>query len=268
MSEHATRDEVSVEELRRRLYSPGATGEDHARYRAAIEAAQAARIEPPPADEPVPETPSDAPSPRLSRRPRGLMVAVGSGAVVIATLAVLALHPPAPSPPTPAVQAPVRAETLDPADAPPPPSPVDIDEGTRAGFLRNLEAGRTAGIGPYLAAHLAGSLGTAVPRVLEWRGRGPETLTLVRPAAALAQGRATVFLVTELAGWAGWTAYRAGTAYEGRDYLQTEAGRAGNQEGGALTAGSFDSASGDRPLRLDVDVPAGVPWGLAIAFSG
>lgn len=194
-------------------------------------------------------------------------MAVGCGAVVVAVAAV-ALHPQAPGPPASAVQAPLRAATLNPADAPPPPSPVDVDEATRAGFLRNLQAGRTAGIGRYLSASLAGSLGTAVPQVLEWRGRGPQTVTLVRPAAALNRGRATVFLVTELAGWAGWTAYRAGTAYEGRDYIQTEAGRAGSQEGGTLTAGSFDYASGDRPLRLDVNVPAGVTWGVAIAFSG
>ena len=204
MSKGEALEAPSIEALRRRLYSPGATQEDRARYRAAVDAARATSAEPRP---PVPwntEAPVAAVPARPPGRHRRLAVAVGSVAAVGVAIAVVAPHRPASTPSTEASHAAIRAAAVHSA-GPLPPSPVSIDDATRAAFLRGLERGGSPGIVRFLVTHrVAADLATTPLHLIERHGSGPQALALDAPAAPLAPGHATVFLVTGLAGWAGW----------------------------------------------------------------
>ena len=262
---------TSIEVLRRRLYSPGATQEDHARYRAAVDAGahmpdQRRAPEGPSSQARVEATAASVPA-RPSRVHRRFPVAVGFVAATAVAVVVAAQHSGTPSRATVDGHAAIRAAAIHSA-GPLPPSPVSVDDATRAAFLHGLERGGSPGIARFLATHrVAADLATTPLHLIERHGSGPQTVALNGPAAELASGEATVFLVTGLAGWAAWSAYDAGEAYEGGEHVQLEAARAGDQEGGELTAGTFAYATGDRPLQLRVEVPDGVGWGVAVAFS-
>ncbi|HEY8318263.1 MAG TPA: hypothetical protein VIG76_05485 [Amnibacterium sp.] len=251
MSEAADGNGVTAEELRRRLYDADATEQDHARYRAALEAEGQPQPAPASADEPADAREPDPAPDRPHRRRTLTILAAVVGAVAILG-ALVALQP--------------RGQAS-PVDPPPSPSTIAVDDAARTEFLQNLGSGGSAGIAAFLVTHRAAPQLGRVSRLflVERHGRGPGSVTLEGVPKAADQGRATVFLVTQFAGPAGWSAYRAGLGSESQGVL--DASRAGAQEGGVPTMATFRYPNGDRPVKLTVDVPDGVRWGIAVAFS-
>ena len=251
MSKVADANGPTAEELRRRLYDADATEQDHARYRAALEAEAQPQPAPPSAEAPAGE-PAAAPAvaPQHRRRVITILASVVGAAAIVGAL--VALQP--------------RTDAS-PVDPPPSPSTIPVDEAARSEFLQDLGSGGAAGIAAFLVTHRAAPQLDRVSRLflVERHGRGPGSVSLEGVPKAADQGRATVFLVTQFAGPAGWSAYQAGLGSESRGVL--DASRAGAQEGGVPTMATFSYALGDRPVRLVVDVPAGVRWGIAVAFS-
>src|SRR4051794_15579964 len=129
------------DELRRRIYRPGATDDDRARYRAVTasqpvsSAAVAASADPPTKPPAHPLITRTARTARARSRRAGLLPAA---AVAVAALAGIAmgLLPPA-------------------AGGPPASSPraIAVDDSTRGEFVRNLATGDGAGIAAYLVTH-------------------------------------------------------------------------------------------------------------------
>ena len=251
MSEAADADGLSAEELRRRLYDADATEQDRALYRAALEAET--RPQPPPLSAVTPVSEADrAPTPKRPHRRRMVTILAAVVGAVAIVGALVALQP--------------RTDAS-PVDPPPSPSTITVDDAARNEFLQNLDGGGSAGIAAFLVTHrVAPPLGKATRLFLvERHGRGPGSVFLEGVPKAADQGHATVFLVTQFAGPAGWSAYRAGLGSESQGVL--DASRAGAQEGGVPTMATFAYRQGDRPVKLSIDVPAGVRWGVAVAFS-
>ena len=252
MSEAADGNGVTAEELRRRLYDADATEQDHARYRAALEAESQPEPAPRSAEAPADEPDAAPPAARPHRRRRTVTILTAVVGAVAIIGAVVALQP--------------RTQAS-PVDPPPSPSTITVDDAARNDFLQNLDGGGSAGIAAFLVTHRAAPQLDRVTRLflVERHGRGPGSVTMEGVPKVADQGRATVFLVTQFAGPAGWSAYQAGLGSESQGVL--DASRAGAQEGGVPTMATFAYGNGDRPVKLTVDVPAGVRWGIAVAFS-
>ena len=151
----------------------------------------------------------------------------------------------------------------------PPAATIGVDGETRSEFVQNLAGGGAAGIAAYLVTHPSppNLRGGTRYFTIERHGTGPQLIALDPAPPEAAKGRATVFLITEWAGEAGWTAYRYRFGGDGLATLEPESGRAGSQQGGVPTTATFSYRSGDRPVRLRIDVPDGVRWGAAVVFS-
>lgn len=248
-----------MEALRRHLYSGRATAEDHARYRAAIGSDPIAHE-----DDRSPAASPPAAHPRRRLAAAAPVIAGVAGFAVLATVVALQLRA-TPVPPAPSAAPPARVAEGGP---PPPADVVPVDDYSRTEFLQRLAAGGSAGIAAYLTSNRpTPGVTTRRPYVVERHGQGPQTIGLDDVPADVITGQATVYLVTQFAGWAEWTADGAGAAYEGRGTLATEASHAGNQEGGVPSRATFAFDAGARPVRLHIDVPAGVHWGVAVSFS-
>jgi hypothetical protein len=239
----------SAEELRRRLYGGDATDEDRARYRAVLEATKPREL---------PET-AALPAPAMlparaaaAVRPRRLLLPISAGIAAVAVAAGIGL----------AVL--TRAPAVPPGR---PPSAVAVDGETRSEFVQNLAGGGAAGIAAYLVTHRSPAALRGATRfyTIERNGVGPEAVVLSPVPPETSEGRATVFLVVEWPGTAGWSAYGWRSTDGGP--LQPEARRAGHQEGGVPTSATFAYRPGRPPVQLNIDVPAGVRWGAAVVFS-
>jgi hypothetical protein len=243
-----------LDELRRRIYRPDATDADRARYRELLGQARhpgrSTHAEPDP--DPDPGRPAVAVSTDPPRRRGGGLVLAGALALLAATGVGIILLP--------------RGE---PALPGPSPRAIAADGPTRSEFVENLAAGGTAGIAAYLVTHPSPSELRGASRffTIERSGTGPHSFSLNGTPADAESGRATVLLVVQVQGRAAWTAYRVREQSDDPSPLQAIARRSGDQRSGVLSSATFRYPGGGRPVRLDVDVPAGVRWGAAVVFS-
>jgi hypothetical protein len=245
-----------AEELRRRLYAPGASDADRARFEATERSARSApparptpaepdAIAPPPADG-VP-----AAAPRSRRRRIGMPIAV---AAVIAAVLVGGIT--------------AARLAADGRPSGPPPTPVAMTDEDRRSVQESLTRGNYAGIAAFLVTHRALKLGSPSRiETLERMGTGDKVLTLSPVPAETVQGRATVLLVLAGSGQADWTTLRREVDPSGEQVYVRQVQRSGFQEGGQITTHTYRYARGDRPVELQVSVPNGVRWGAAVLFT-
>lgn len=232
-------DADDAERLRRRLYRPGARGEDVAAYRSVLADGM-------PLAEPAPEMP---PHPRR-RTPPALLLPLLAVALTTAVL-LLAGGLPGGS---------VRAGS---GPAPTPLPTAEVDEATRSAFVARLREGCDAG----LAAWWGRST-----RSVEEHGVGPATVPLP-PSASGSGGRLTVLLVVDTGAGAsadaaaGWAAARLVIHDDRTIHLRTMTSASGGVRAGVPVVGRLDFTANARPLRLLVRVPEGVRWGVAGVFS-
>jgi hypothetical protein len=242
-----------AEELRRRLYAPGASGDDLDRYRRSeTKPARAAAAAPALPAPPTSADPVDSAPPVRTRR--GPLRAVVVAAVVVLVIA-----------------GGITAARLaaDGRPSGPPPTPIAMSAEDRRSVQENLALGNYAGIAAFLVTHRAiRSLQTA-KRIdtVERMGTGDDTVLLSDVPAVAARGRATVLLVLGGSGQAGWTTLRRRVDPSGEQQYVRQVERSGFQEGGVITTHTFRYGSGNRPVELHVSAPAGVHWGAAVVFS-
>lgn len=234
-------EESSVDALRRRLYEPGATEGDVTRYRAARE---------------VPEETSEPAPP--AHRPRRIGPVVAGVALVagLATAAVL-LGGRTPEP--------IRTVTSAPhADE----QELLVAGSQRAAFVRALDAGRDAGLLPYIERQ-PDARPDAVRTVqraasTEYAGEGPAVIDLEPSALAERGGRATVIVVLDRAAAFRWSATRLDP---GRDsQIAAVAEHGGSAGAGAPVSSTFAYGRG-APARLGLVVPARARWGVVVVFT-
>lgn len=240
-----------AEALRKRLYAPDASGEDIERYRtAAIEVQPPAAPRAPAVDDAEPE-----PSAPVPRRRRRLLVvaAVATVLVVLAGVGVAAVRIAQAQQPTD-----LRAATE-----------IATNGTDREAFGENLALGNTAGIAAYLVTNPSPPSMRGGTRyfTIERDGTGAGAVDLSPVPADTVSGRATVLLVLGGDAVASWTAFRRSVDSAGEQQYVRQAVRGGPQRAGVLTATTFRYRSGDRPVRLVLDVPDGVRWGVAVVFS-
>jgi hypothetical protein len=240
-----------LDELRRRIYREDATDEDRARYRALTQRMpQASPLRGPGADRAAhPEPANDHAV--LRRGPRRVLLAGAFALVALAGIGLGILPRGAPEPPSPSPQA------------------VTFDGPTRSEFVQNLAGGGAAGIAAYLVTHRPPAPLLTANRyfTIEREGTGPRTISLNSTPPETLAGRATVFLVLEVEGHAGWSASRIREQTDDPSPLQVIARRSGDQQSGVMTSATFRYPAGGRPVRLDIDAPAGVRWGAAVVFT-
>ena len=235
-------DDAPLEVLRGRVYGPSATEADRERYRAALAEGDAT---PGPA-------PGSAPVRAAHPLPRSAVIAAPVVAVVVVgvLVGVLALLPrPAPAP-----------EGL-PADA------IAVSPAARERAVRALVAGRTPVLSAALLARALPARSSGRVAGPERAGTGPASVALHAPAGG-GTIRVTVVLVTGTDTTGGWTAYDLPDDAVDGTHLARIAERAGAQPAGVPTAVTYAAASDARPARLDIDLPVGVRWAVAVAYDG
>jgi hypothetical protein len=234
---------LTAEDLRRRLYRPGADDGDVAAY------LEATHEDGPPAPEPVRQR-----RPR-SRRRRPVLVAAGGLVALLALLGVVrTLGEGQEAGPAAAVLG-----TPTPSVAPLPTAFVEPD--TRIVFLRNLLSGRDAGLLAWVDDH---GWAPEVPRdrFVETHGTGDGVVSLPVGSAA-GDGRLVVLLVLAEDGVASWSSARLVLHDDRTVRLAAVSTRTGSLQAGVPTYGRVDFGWRDRPMRVIVEAPAGATWGLA-----
>lgn len=241
-----------AEALRRRLYAPGASDADRARYAAVGGLAETAPDVPAPS-EPAPTASAVDPYPPAPARRRRPVRLIAGAAVVIALLVggITAARIAA-----------------DGRPSGPPPTPVAMSDEDRRSVQENLTLGNYAGIAAFLVTHRALSLGTPSRlETVEKMGVGEGTVRLSPVSAATVRGRATVLFVTAGAAQIQWTTLRRQVDASGEQRYVRQVQRSGFQQGGQITTHTYRYAGGDRPVELRVSVPAGVRWGAAVVLT-
>lgn len=239
------------EELRRRLYAPGASDADRARYEAVGPAPKAVPAEPEPVEVATPPTAPPPPPAPVRRRRLGTALA---GAALVVTLLVGG----------------VTAARLaaDGRPSGPPPTPVPMSDEDRRSVQENLTLGNYAGIAAFLVTHRVLQLGNPTRvETVEKMGVGTGTLRLAPVPAETVRGRATVLVVTAGSAQVDWTTLRREVDPSGEQQYVRQVERTGFQAGGQITTHTYRYASGDRPVELRVSVPDGVRWGAAVVFT-
>jgi hypothetical protein len=247
-----------AEALRRRLYAPGASDADRARYAAlgAGDDAAPAPVEHAPVEvsaapvDAAPGTPPPASAPARRRRARTLII----GAAVVVALIVGGIT--------------AARLAADGRPSGPPPTPIAMTDEDRQSLRDNLTVGGYAGIAAYLLTHRVLPL-TGATRIdpVEGKGVGKGVVSLSPVSPETVRGRATVLFVTAGAAEVTWTTLRRKVDASGEQLYVSQVQRSGFQQGGQLTTHMYRYASGDRPVELRVDVPDGVRWGAAVVFS-
>jgi hypothetical protein len=135
----------------------------------------------------------------------------------------------------------------------------------RTELVRNLLAGGSAGLSAYLVTHPSPPGLRSATRfdTVERHGAGSRTLRVARPEDA-GRGRATVLLVLAQGGQATWRIERTTSDASGAPVV---ARRGGRQEAGVPTTATVALPPALTTVRLHVDAPAGVQWGVAVVFS-
>jgi len=239
------------EELRRRLYAPGASDADRDRYEAAGAVAKAAPAEPvqvAPASAVAAPPPPDAP---VRRRRRGTLIA---GAAVVVALLVGGIT--------------AARLAADGRPSGPAPTPVAMSDEDRRSVEENLTLGNYAGIAAFLVTHRVLSLGNpSRVETVEKMGVGNGTVRLSPVPPETVRGRATILFVTAGSAQAGWTTLRREVDPSGEQQFVQQVQRSGFQQGGQITTHTYRYSSGDRPVELRITVPDGVHWGAAVVFT-
>jgi hypothetical protein len=232
-----------AEDLRRRLYAPGASADDVARFREAGPAPGAAAVL------------EDPPPPAPSRRGRLVRLLVLAGLGVLGVLVVTGIA--------------LARSTTAAQEAVPAPTPVPRTADDRLEIQDDLAVGNGAGIAAFLVTHRPPPALVHVRRAftVERAGTGDGVAEIFPVTAATFEGHATVLMVLARSGDAGWTLLRRQVDSSGEQRLVQQRQRRGVQEAGVLTTDTFRYASGDRPVEVHVKAPAGVRWGLAVVFS-
>lgn len=227
-----------AEDLRRRLYAPGASPADVDRYRV---------VEPPAHEAPVPEALPAGPA----RRRYLLTAAVVVVAAVVATGVTVAR---------------LSAATESPLLA---PTPIAMSAEDRADSEQFLADGDGGGIAAFLLTHRVTPQLASATRftTLEDAGTGDGTFEVTGVPAVAFQGRATVLLVLEHDGDARWTTFRRQVDPSGEQRLVRQRARGGHQDAGVITTDTFRYGSGDRPIEVRVQAPAGDRWGIAVVLT-
>jgi hypothetical protein len=217
------------EHLRRRLYEPGARGEDVAAYLAVRE--------------PEPEAPEEvSPRPDAARgAPRWPIGAVGIAIVAVVVLLGVVRTPTSAAPAGP-VPTPLPAIAVDPA--------------TSARFVGRITADRDAGLAAWVDPQAA---------FVEAHGVGTGTVELPPPSGT---GRITVVLVVASDATAGWSLGRLVIHDDRTIHLSQVAGATGTLRAGDPAVAEVPFTPLTRPARLQVRVPAGVRWGVAAVYRG
>lgn len=223
-----TGDREAAEALRRRLYRPGAGPGD-------VEAFVAARPM-------VDETPLPPPAPPHRRVPARVVATAVLLLAAVAGVSAWGLG---------------RIGEVDAPAATPLPTAA-VDPAVRTGFVRALVEGHDAGLGAWLAR-------TGV-QAQEDSGVGRGTVELTPPAQDQA-GVMTVYLVLESDAEAGWTPARLGIDSNRTIYRVPGSTRSGTLLAGIPAVVSTRYAAGDPPVRVIVQAPKDVRWGLAAAFE-
>lgn len=246
------RDE-SPDGLRRRLYAPGATEEDVEAYRTVA------------GHQPEPASPQPLPAPTSTparRRRTGLLAAGGVLLVVVVATAGIAVAGgrvagPVPTGTARAVAVPVQT-TL----------PIAVS--ARLEFVRNLEAGRLAGLLPFFL-NTPAARPTAIRTVGraasdEFRGVGAGTIALEPSALAARRGRMTVLLVVDTVDGFEWRATRLAQTNDRSGPEVPVARRAGVLQPGEVGTTTI-TYRGGAPTSLQVLVGPGVRWGAVVVFT-
>jgi hypothetical protein len=242
-----------AEELRRRLYAPGASDADRDRYEAVGAATKAAPAEPVPVRVAPAEAEAAPPPPAAPVRRRRVGPLIAGAAVVVALLV-----------------GGVTAARLaaDGRPSGPAPTPVAMSDEDRRSVQENLTLGNYAGIAAFLVTHRVLALGNpSRVETVEKMGVGNGTVRLSPVPPQTVRGRATVLFVTAGSAQAGWTTLRREVDPSGEQQFVRQVERSGFQQGGQITTHTYRYKSGDRPVELRITVPDGVRWGAAVVFT-
>lgn len=272
-----------LDDLRRRLYAPGATSADVDRYRAALPAPvftpPSASVPPRSAaapivaraDEPAaaprvadaPDAPMPPePRPHPHRRRVPLLVVAGAAAVgvvlVVALLQRTAAPSPTPAPTVTAAAAPVRQDRL------PFPSAAS------AALVVALDRGDQAGIRRYLYEHPE-ARPTAISTVTradsaEFSGEGSGTVPLRPSSLATRSGRFTLLITVDEPGRYEWRGTRLAAANDRSGPLVTVAEGSGDLAPGQVGTATVEYEDG-APTALQVLVGEHVRWGAVAVFT-
>jgi hypothetical protein len=228
----AQHGEASLDELRARLYRPGATAEDRRRYDAA-QAAAAASAAPASAPSAAPgrEAPDASPARPRHRRRGPILAAVLVAGVLTAGVAAARMSAEATS-----------------TSAAPRATPTPGDD------LLHWHPER-----PVTGVRLASD-----PTVQQFHGRGAGTAQLEARGLPDSEGRLEVMLTVADDAPVLWTATRVDVGPGSIVNVRVLGGHSGMQRRAVPVPVSFLFAGGP-PTEVHVQVPNGVAWGLVVA---
>lgn len=252
MADHAAPAVTSEdrEDLRRRLYRPGAHPDDVAAYlgtgpdQVEAEAREAEEARPAGRRRVAPLVAGLAGAAALLLLLGGVRAAGGDGA-------------------TPRPTEAAAAEEVRVVAAPLPTASVDGP--SRFVFVRNLLGDHDAGLGAWLDAR-TGDAGVPRDRLVETHGSGDAVVPLGTVGAG-APGRLTVLLVLAQDGEAGWSTARLVIHDDRTIHLEPTSEHAGALRAGVPALARLDFTARTRPVRLLVQAPDDVEWGVAALFS-
>ncbi|WP_375387551.1 hypothetical protein [uncultured Amnibacterium sp.] len=243
-----------ADDLRRRLYAPGASAADVARYRTLA------------GPEPEPGTAAPSPDPRPdppARRRRTALLAAGglltALAVGAAGIAVAGGRGPDPA-----------ATRTPPAVAVPVQTTLPIEVAARVGFVRALASGGDAGLlqffldNPDARPDAIRTISRAASD--EYHGTGSGTIALEPSALAERGGRMTVLVVLDDAAKFEWRATRLAQSNDRSGPEVPVDRRSGLLQPGEVGTTTIAYRSG-APTSLLVLVGEGVRWGAVVVFT-
>lgn len=240
-------DDADQEQLRRRLYEPGASQADIEAYRAV--------------------EPRGAPEHHdvgAVRSRSALRAGAAGAAIALAAVGVVALvvaHPFAPS-----RDVPTPTTTTAAVDA----GEVPVPASARAAFLSAFDDGDDPQLLGWLDAHpdalLTRLRGAGRPDSTEFTGVGPATITLSPTTPAERSGRFTVVLVTDQASRFEWEATRVAMSNDRSGPEQPVATHDGSSRAGVPVSGTVVYSTGV-PTRLTVLLPTGARWAAVVVYS-
>lgn len=267
----------SLDDLRRRLYAPGATSADLDRYRAALPAPVPAppSVPVPPrstaapivarAEEPaeaprVADAPEAEPRPLPRRRRLPLLVVAGAAALGVVLVVALLQRTPTPSP----------VPTVTAVAAPAPQDRLPFPSAASAALVVALDRGDQAGIRRYLYEHPE-ARPTAISTVTradsaEFSGEGSGTVPLRPSSLATRSGRFTLLITVDEPGRYEWRGTRLAAANDRSGPLVTVAEGSGDLAPGQVGTATVAYEDG-APTALQVLVGEHVRWGAVAVFT-
>ncbi len=234
-----------LDDLRRRLYTPGVTAADVERYTALLQE---------PAPESAAEPVAPPPPPRFPAR---LLLGIAGAAALLAATAVLAATPhPGPQPSPSAISTPPVDEFV-----------LALPASVRAALVTHLRSGRSAGLLQYLVAHPADLPPQAVtvgrPGPEEHFGAGPGMFGFTPPASAQHGGRLTLAVTVDRATTVDLQVVRADSGMQG--FIERLDGGAPATPGQPLVRTVL--YDGEAPTIVEVTLPRSVHWDVMTVLT-